>query len=170
MSEFEKENSKFADDLDWLAFCYVANELTGEPLARFEARLAMEQEPREAVARAMELTSEVYLSGEVHRSEVKLSLVEPVSRNWTWQTAALILLGLSTGAWWWSTSGNQTNSVVEVPGEALAVAWVDSLDDSDWSELELELKEELGFDEEPVNEWMLAALSELEESELEMPN
>jgi hypothetical protein len=51
------------DELDWLAFCYAAGELTAGDAAAFEARLADEQEAREALARAVEM-SEVVATAE----------------------------------------------------------------------------------------------------------
>jgi hypothetical protein len=45
-----------SDELDWLAFCYIAGEMSRDETAAFEQRLADEQEAREAVARAVELT------------------------------------------------------------------------------------------------------------------
>lgn len=47
------------DDVDWLAFCYAAGELSPQEAARFESRLATEQPLREALARAVELTQVV---------------------------------------------------------------------------------------------------------------
>ncbi len=42
-------------DLDWLAFCYAAGELSAAEQADFEARLVTDQPTREALARAVEL-------------------------------------------------------------------------------------------------------------------
>jgi len=42
--------------LDWLAFCYAAGELSAAEAEAFELRLAEEQPAREALARAVELT------------------------------------------------------------------------------------------------------------------
>jgi len=47
------------NELDWLAFCYAAGELSGDEAAQFEARLADNQEAREALARAVELSQAV---------------------------------------------------------------------------------------------------------------
>jgi len=52
------------EDLDWLAFCYVADELSGDELEVFERRLADDQKAREAVARAVELTRAVAAVGD----------------------------------------------------------------------------------------------------------
>ncbi|MDY0166250.1 MAG: hypothetical protein RBS80_06875 [Thermoguttaceae bacterium] len=43
------------EDLDWLAFCYIAGELPEAEADAFETRMADDQEAREAVARAVGL-------------------------------------------------------------------------------------------------------------------
>jgi len=47
------------DDLDWLAFCYIADELSPDEREAFESQLANDQGAREAVARAVDLTRAV---------------------------------------------------------------------------------------------------------------
>lgn len=63
------------DDLDWLAFCYIADELSRDETDAFEARLADDQEAREAVARAVELTRAIAAAGAERRKRPA-----PVSR------------------------------------------------------------------------------------------
>jgi len=63
------------DDLDWLAFCYIADELSRDEADAFETRLAHDQEAREAVARAVELTRAVAAAGAERRKRP-----EPASR------------------------------------------------------------------------------------------
>jgi len=46
-------------ELDWLAFRYIANEMTAIEADSFESRLADDQAAREAVARAVELAQAV---------------------------------------------------------------------------------------------------------------
>ena len=48
------------DRLQWLAFCYVADELTADQVADFEGRLATDLKAQEALASAVELSSGVY--------------------------------------------------------------------------------------------------------------
>jgi len=55
------------DDLDWLAFCYIADELSRDEAGAFEARLADDQQAREAVARAVELTRAIAAAGAERR-------------------------------------------------------------------------------------------------------
>jgi len=54
-------------ELDWLAFCYVADELSLDEAAAFENRLADDQTAREAVARAVHLTCAVAALGDEDR-------------------------------------------------------------------------------------------------------
>jgi hypothetical protein len=44
------------NDLDWSAFCYLADEMSPAEAAAFEDRLATDQPAREALAKAVELT------------------------------------------------------------------------------------------------------------------
>lgn len=54
-----KTNIPSPDDLDWLAFRYLAGEMAADETARFEEWLAADQAPREAVARAVEIAQAV---------------------------------------------------------------------------------------------------------------
>jgi len=47
------------NDLDWLAFCYSAGELSPADAQAFEVRLADEQAARESLARAVELSQAI---------------------------------------------------------------------------------------------------------------
>jgi hypothetical protein len=55
----EMTMSQTPDDLDWLAFCYAAGEMSASDAEAFEARLATDQSAREALARAVELSETV---------------------------------------------------------------------------------------------------------------
>lgn len=69
-----------ADELNWLAFRYVANELSGDERDAFELRLVEEQAAREAVAAAVELSQAVLL--------VEESAVRPAPAPRSWRLAA----------------------------------------------------------------------------------
>lgn len=56
-------------DLAWLAYRYVADELTAEEASTFELRLAEDQTAREAVAQAVELSSAVKVA--LHDSAIE---------------------------------------------------------------------------------------------------
>ncbi len=78
------------DELDWLAFRYIAGELTRAESEAFEQRLADDQTAREAVARAVMLTSAIVAG----RGESPASVVRYPSRpRWTrWVVAAAAVL------------------------------------------------------------------------------
>jgi hypothetical protein len=68
------------DDLDWLAFCYIADELSPDEADGFETRLADDQEAREAVARAVHLTRALAAAGAEGRK--RTTPASPVSGAW----------------------------------------------------------------------------------------
>ena len=101
MSEFEKQS---AADREWLAFRYIAGELTGEELVLFEAELETSQIAREAVARAVDLSQAIAIA-ESHQVE----LVEAVSRtasrkSWIysigWIGAGAVAASVAGAVWW----------------------------------------------------------------------
>lgn len=76
--------------LDWRAFCYVANELSATEREQFEATLAVDQVAREAVARAVELGRVVSLA-ELHEpaapAVMKVLVAPRASVNWSRRVA-----------------------------------------------------------------------------------
>ncbi len=54
------DNSSQHDQLQWLAFCYLADELTASQRADFEGRLSSELSVQEALASVVELSSGVH--------------------------------------------------------------------------------------------------------------
>ncbi len=61
------------NDLDWLAFRYIAGELAPDEAVRFELQLADDQQARDAVAQAFEL-SESVLAAEMLSPAVAVAL------------------------------------------------------------------------------------------------
>lgn len=190
MSEINQNENRSPEDLDWLAFSYVANELSDSQRIQFESLLASDQRAREAVAQVMELTTDVSdvldadarLPQFIRKSDVASEQSVPIrkapkakrsqSLHWGWQVAALLLVAVSVSVWIWTgRSQEPVVATTTAPSEELAVAWVDSLDDDDPVDLELETRDEFLFEEdEPARDWMLVALSELENSEWEVQN
>lgn len=74
-----------AGGTDWLAFRYVANEMSHDERQRFEERLSDDQAAREAVASAVELTQTI-ASIETVEHAVELS-ARNVFQNRRWQRA-----------------------------------------------------------------------------------
>ncbi len=66
-------------ELDWLAFRYVAGEMTADESVTFEARLADEQHAREAVSRAVELTERLAAAAPAPAASV--TLAQPIPPN-----------------------------------------------------------------------------------------
>jgi hypothetical protein len=110
-------NTMNQSDLAWTAFRYISNELSADEAATFEERLAMDQEAREELSRAVEITQAL-------ASQPQTDSQPLVSRPWrqrlSWMTvgaaaclavmlsgefirSAVVRLGTSTG-------GNQVAS------------------------------------------------------------
>jgi len=118
VSEFEKQS---AADREWLAFRYIAGELTGEELVLFEAELETSQIAREAVARAVDLSQAIAIA-ESHQVE----LVEAASRTASrksriysigWIGAGAVAASVA-GAVWWNMQGPKVGT------SELAETWV----------------------------------------------
>src|SRR5262245_19843215 len=117
----------FQSELDWLAFCYAAGELSTADAEAFEARLADEQPAREALSRAVELLQTV-AAAEAQCGEV----VVAKRRRADWNTRvswmaigglAVVLLALL----WSGVVGPAWNStrrqIADASQRALALAW-----------------------------------------------
>ena len=97
------------NDLYWLAFCYVADELPAEEAASFELRLADDLQAQEALVEVVSMSSSTYQSMVVRDENSKVDVV--VKRNadshrWVGRTknmwrsivvlaAGILLIGLS---------------------------------------------------------------------------
>lgn len=131
-SQFDRE------ELDWLAFRYIAGELSEPEAAEFEERLAVDQAAREAVARSVELTSTLAATRE---ESTTVEAGSATSRTWKavagrgslsrsrWgllaSTAALALL---TTIVWWPSSSRDEVSVTDAEthdAEQLVAMWSD---------------------------------------------
>lgn len=103
MSANHETHGEGRSDLDWLAFQYVAGELSAEDEVQFETRLAAEPEVAEAVARAVALGETVSLAFAVASNESASShqTVRPlskVSRKSTSQSVAGRTVSVLTAA------------------------------------------------------------------------
>lgn len=117
----ERENQ-----LEWTAFCYASGDLSLAETEQFEARLADDQEAREALARAVELT-QVVAAAESQCGELVVGYKRV---NWTtrlsWAAigglAALVLATVWSGGL--SRFGVEpTNAGISSKNGALASAW-----------------------------------------------
>ena len=119
------------NELEWTAFCYASGELSPAEAEQFETRLADEQEAREALARAVELT-QLAAAAESSCGE----LVAPaVSKRTSWTTrlswmaigglASLVLAMVWSGGLSRLGFGPE-NSRITGENDALASAWSDT--------------------------------------------
>ena len=111
------------NDLDWLAFCYAADEMSASDAEAFEARLAIDQSAREALARAVEL-SEAVATAESLGAVVAVDRRPAVwSRRLGWMamgSAASLLVALL-----WSSASRWSGEPSPPPRDhsQLAAAW-----------------------------------------------
>jgi hypothetical protein len=105
VSEFEKQSEA---DREWLAFRYIAGELTGDELTSFEAELESSQIAREAVARVVDLSQAIAIA-ESHQVELVEAASRTASRkSWIygigWIGAGAAAASIA-GAVWWNMEG-----------------------------------------------------------------
>jgi hypothetical protein len=86
--------SENQNELSWLAFAYVAGELSAADAEAFELRLAEDQAAREAVAQAVELT-QVVAAVESHAAE-PVVVVRRESAAWSTRLAWMAVGGLAS--------------------------------------------------------------------------
>ncbi len=123
-------NAKYREDLDWMAFRYVAAELSPAENREFERRLEQDQEAREAVGRIVEVTCAVRALDEVERPRVAPARhLRPWFQRHGLQLAAGLSLALAVVFVVWSLPtgdesklGNGSLAGVLSPDE-LAVVW-----------------------------------------------
>ena len=131
----ERENQ-----LEWTAFCYASGELNPAESEQFELRLADDQEAREALARAVELT-QVVAAAESTCGD----LVAPAARKQTsWTTrlswmaigglAALVLAMVWSGGWSQFGFGPE-NAGISGQNGALASAWSATFESDETSDV-----------------------------------
>lgn len=87
------------DELNWLAFRYVAGELTGEEAASFETRLANDLSVCEAVAAVSELTISTQATLLSERLETARRTEDP--RPWTARVRSWVAVGSTVLALGW---------------------------------------------------------------------
>jgi len=117
---------QFASELHWLAFCYVAGEMTAQQTIQFEQRIAEDFDAQVAVADAVSLSSSIYTSIEnLEVGKVSVDRSQPAAADrstsrrssWRWVAAiaAAILVIVSSLQLWRSLPGNHnvaSNSTV----------------------------------------------------------
>ncbi len=166
------------NDLDWLAFQYLANELSDAQRSAFEDQLATDQNAREALARSVELTQAVVAA---EQTEHVVSAAETSDRDlwqpiaWLASTIALCLsfvLVYQRVTMKPPVAEQRPVSIAEKESQ-LALNWVDTFDKlgDQQNEDVIEVEE---FDEsidEPAfmdpPDWMFAAVEGLADEEMD---
>lgn len=172
MSEQQRE------DLDWLAFRYVAAELSGPELRQFEERLEHDQQAREAVGRLVEVTCAVRALDRETAPRIKPRRQPAwhLRRGVRWLAA--LAAGVALGLLVWGPphrepSGLRENGAKNSPplGELAVVwstartDWTSGLDEGGWGESPLEIAAERRLEvagDAPaivdLPDWMIVAL------------
>jgi len=183
--------SEQLSDLDWLAFRYVAGELTADEALRFEHTLAEDQAAREAVAAAVELGSAVcsVYAQPIHQPSIDRSpgMLRPAA----WMSVgaavslAIVLAWQIFGGDHHGAGGNggavagRTADDVDGSRDAglLAAAWAQAGLDAELDEQEGWLAPDVALFQEEANtegevietpEWLLAAVAD-DEPDMTVP-
>ncbi len=133
--------AQFDSGLDWLAFCYVAGELSAQQAAEFEQRLAEDLDAQVAVADAVSMCASTYASIETFQAD-KVSLgcgqTAETDRSSTWRWVAVAAAGLVAIVSLWqmlpASPGNEevahksSGRVSQKAGSAIAISEVDLWD------------------------------------------
>jgi hypothetical protein len=157
---------EFSNELDWLAFCYVAEELDPAQRAAFESRLAEDQAACEAVVRAVELSCTVVRSGQ-DDADLKAGRRTRLTNAALLVAIAAMVSFCLASAWLFNPAESSKNPDAEV-----ALAWAESVDVPELdSRLELtpaiwegEWDDDVDFSRDDFEEqdefvnWMFAAL------------
>ena len=187
MSRYPEENKNESNDLEWLAFCYAANELSDLEAAEFELRLESDQAARDAVVNAVEQGQLIFAAIEsspttIGNSNEHATILSPAKKSVNeesagsssrrasvlFATAAALLL--MVGGWAWMNF--ETSAPIANDSENLADVWGDTLvarsqDFNSAESLILEDTELVATDaslDADSEDWMFVALTEMENS------
>jgi hypothetical protein len=165
-------------DLDWMAFQYIAGELPAAEVEAFDERLAIDQDAREAVVRAMHLAEATALA--FASAPVVTLPAKRLPRSFAWVAggvAAAVAIIVTLAGWLQSPShtGGNNVQIVERHGEVreLAMAWATGWTDLAATELAADVSDSteealagMGADGEEVESietpsWMFIAVAGL---------
>jgi hypothetical protein len=163
-------------DLEWIAFCYIADELTEAEKTEFEIRLENDDLAQQAVVTAMEQSQTIYAALGQNVKTRQPVMVEsaapdsarnPIPGLLIATAAALVLM---VAGWAWFANQEFSGTVATTPNndsEQLADAWVYTLvalNDNEWDEIVDDEPELQDSDEESTEDWMFVALTDMEAS------
>lgn len=109
-------------DREWLAFRYIAGEVSQEEAAAFELELETSQSAREAVARAVELSQAVAIAESQQVELVESAGRRPGHNFWSYGIGGLCAGAVAAsvaGALWWNMPSTKSVS------PEVAKTWVD---------------------------------------------
>ena len=173
------------EDLGWLAFLYVSDELEATEREAFEARLESDELAQQALVEAVEQTQLIYAShsivGDASTDKAKMTSVAstriPLLKRPSVLLAAAAAMLLAIGAWSYLVPANNSTNpeVASVNGDddGLAEVWADAFAEkeelvldaiSDEAFDDFEFDNELAYDsaEDSEEDWMFVALTGLE--------
>lgn len=168
------EPSNPGQDLDWLAFCYIADELDAATKAEFELRLQTDVEACEAVASAVQLSSLVCEACEEPEALELVEVAADDNRGWSLAPAlvfaASILLCLFAAGWVWNSGnsgGDDSFELASTWAESLTEDAADSLQNVNESAIVLSSAETFDSPSDLDSDvsWMLVALADMEGNE-----
>jgi anti-sigma factor RsiW len=155
-------NNNTDEPLDWLAFRYVAGELSSDETAAFEQRLADDQAACDAVVRAMQLCEAIALA-ERSASTRERPLPHRMPMAIRAMLAAAIAAGVVLTAAWRPLDSTHDMA----PPCGLAEVWSEQIDAENMAaENDMEVEDSLIAADIPA--WMLEAVRELD-AETETP-
>jgi hypothetical protein len=151
-------NTMVQSDLAWTAFRYISNEMPADEAAAFELRLAADQESREEVARAVELTQTM---ARIPQSVPQPATVRPWRQRLSWMTAgaAVCLAVMLCGEFVRSAMVGRSASSVD--GSRIAGMTFDTdmeVTDTDANDADLNASGVMN-NEVSVPSWLLAAVT-----------
>ncbi|MDB4371369.1 hypothetical protein N9Z44_04640 [Mariniblastus sp.] len=159
-------------DLNWLAFCYIANELDQTEREEFETRLLECETAREAVVDAVRDSQILYSSLQEDPQPIAAQVnlaSEKSNPKHRWiatfvASAAALLLAVNS----WSFIFPPNRPIVATESDGLAAAWVETLITMSDEELDEFINEEVPQPEvatDGLDDWMFVALSDADSSE-----
>ncbi|MEL7497838.1 MAG: hypothetical protein AAFN77_09525 [Planctomycetota bacterium] len=173
MTSDQKTENFDPQDLDWLAFCYVADELDSAKRADFEARLDEDQVARDAVARAVSEASLIHLAigTSRHASVAEEKSTYTVSRGPVtpdvpfWKRPALLMTAATALVffaliWTFNTDAPSAPTTVDLAEVWGSESWESDLSVVDADELRELVADEFDSPEFDMTEatWLVAAV------------
>jgi hypothetical protein len=165
-------NDNQHDELAWQAFRYIAGEMTCEEHERFAERLAEDQDAREAVAAAVEVSQATAIALATQPAVSRRISPNHERRAWRWLWATLATAVCIAVMWGASQLGERSSSSSAQQTAALAAQWSEVREQSSATSDEEELDEDSLVIEDHVSlaaapEWMFAAIEQQDMNDMQ---